>query len=207
MKLNLREVFIMGAVSWLLCVPGALKAGISSGKGEFGDGNFESSTANGIFPDSGFWKPAWLGEAGAVCTLSAGRTGHGLWVYTGQAPTDTWSGTYQEVPASAGRVFRAVAWIRTPDGEPWVEGSVVQLQVRFLDAAGRVLVQISSEPLSTKATEWQRHALVTSPAPKGASLVQFVCRLGKPVGKGGQSVANFDDCWLGEVSGSEDAGD
>src|ERR1039457_6018708 len=43
------------------------------------DGDFESSTPNGTFPDSGAWKPSWLGEAGAVCTTTAARTGNGLW--------------------------------------------------------------------------------------------------------------------------------
>ncbi|MBI4662818.1 MAG: hypothetical protein HY735_28720 [Verrucomicrobia bacterium] len=166
----------------------------------FRDGGFEHSTSNGSFPDSGEWQRAWLGEAGAVCTTTAARSGrNGLWVYTGNGGADSWSGTYQALRATAGNVFRASAWIRTPSGQPWVNGSKAALRVCFLDASGLELLRISAQPLEMASTDWQRHDVVTPPAPRGTTQVQLVCYLEKPDGQIGLSVANFDDCYLGPL--------
>jgi len=163
---------------------------------ELRDGQFEESTPNGSFPSSGAWQRSWLGEAGAVCTTTAGRSGNGLWAYTGPNSSDQWSATYQEFTCPPGTVLRAEGWVRTPPGEEWVKGSKAEFQVRFLDGNGNELATVASEPLSTPSTDWQRRVLVTCPAPIGTVRVRYVCYLEKPSGEVGHSVANFDDCSL-----------
>jgi hypothetical protein len=160
------------------------------------DGDFESSTPNGTFPDSKFWKPSWLGKSGAVCTSTAARSGRaGLWAYTGVDPEDLWTATYQEFQAKPGEIYRACAWVRTPENAPWVEGSKARIEVRFLDAAQRVLSIISAESLETPSTEWKRQNILTAPAPARTTSVRFVLLVEKP-SRRGQSVANFDDAFF-----------
>src|SRR4051812_34228546 len=104
------------------------------------DPAFESSTPNGTFPDSGFWIASSAGGgAAAICTTTAGRSGNGLWSFTGNVGSEWWSAPYQEVSAYTGAVFTASAWIRTPPGEPWVTGSKAFVRVDFLGAATNVL--------------------------------------------------------------------
>lgn len=158
------------------------------------DGGFEGCTANGTAPDSGAWKPAWLNDAGAIVTTTARRTGRsGLWAYTGRAPQDTWAAVRQDLPAVPGNVFHATGHVRTPVNEPWVKGSKAQLCVEFMDSEGKTLARLSSEPLASPATEWQRHSVMTCPAPAGTARVRFSCYVEKPA-EAGISVANFDDC-------------
>ena len=169
-------------------------------KWEFRDGGFEACTPNGTPPDSGAWKTAWLGEASGLVTTTAGRTGRaGLWAYTGKSAQDSWSGIFQELPSAPGQVFTATGYVRTPAHQPWVKGSKAQVAVEFVDVSGTALARISSEPLTSPATEWQRHALTTSPAPAGTAKVRLVCYLEKP-NEPGISVANFDDCSLAEAA-------
>jgi hypothetical protein len=160
------------------------------------DGDFESSTPNGSFPDSGAWKPSWLGEAGAVCTTTAGRAGAGLWAYTGTAAADIWSEIYQELSAKSGEIYSASVFVRTPEGGAWVAGSKAGLEVRFLDIVGRVLSIVAAQPLTTPATEWSHQNIVTPPAPSGTVKVRLVLLVAKPQDVGGQSIANFDDASL-----------
>src|SRR5947208_16764830 len=56
----------------------------ASASERLGDGGFEASTANGMFPNSGSWLPSSSGPgAGAICTTTATHSGmNGLWVYT-----------------------------------------------------------------------------------------------------------------------------
>lgn len=160
-----------------------------------GDPAFELSTANGTFPDHA-WQAAWAWiEAGAVCTRTAGRTGHGLWAYTGPKPIEWWSGTYQEFPAEAGRIYRASAWIRTPPGESWVEGSRALIRLLFLDASGGILASFESPAITAPQPNWEQLEALSSPATSAVAKVRFVCYLEKPQ-VWGQSVCNFDDTSL-----------
>lgn len=171
------------------------------------DGDFESSTPNGTFPDSNCWKPSWLGQAGAVCTSTAARSGRsGLWAYTGIDLKDLWTATYQEFQAKPGEIYKASAWVRTPENAPWAEGSKARIEVRFLDSDGGVLSTISAESLTTPSTEWKRQNILTSPAPARTTSVRFVLLVEKP-SRPGQSVANFDDTYfslagVAQLSGS-----
>lgn len=177
---------------------------LDSSPAGFRDGGFEACAPNGTPPDSGAWKFEWLGEAGGVVTTTASRSGKaGLWAFTGRAAAHRWSAIGQEIRASAGAVYQAAGWVRTPADEPWVPGSKAMIQVRFLDASGSELVRISAEPLTGRGTEWQRQALVTCPAPEGTTRVRLVCYLEKPLDESGLSVANFDDLYLGEKPASK----
>ena len=98
------------------------------------DPGFELSQPDGSFPSSGYWDPAWLGTAGAVCTSTAARTGSvGLWQYTGVSGSDWWSGPYQEdMAAVAEETFNGSAWVRSQPS--WVNGSRALIRVTFLDS-------------------------------------------------------------------------
>ena len=163
------------------------------------DGDFELSSANGTFPDSGHWTPAWLGSGGAVCTTTAGRSGNGLWQYTGANDSDWWSGPYQEMAAAEGKSYEGYAWIRSPSDQPWVSGTAARVRVVFLNASHSVLAMADSTALAAADSAWAKYEVMTGAAPAGTAFVRFVCYLAKPEGASGQSVVNVDDCYLAEV--------
>src|SRR5438128_1140942 len=115
------NLFFIWRLALIVCLPVA--QGWSQSSELLGDPSFELSTPNGTFPDSGFWQPAWLGQAGSVCTTTAGRSGNGLWEYTGASASDRWSGQFQQYAGSPGSVYRGSAWVRSPAGQPWLSGS------------------------------------------------------------------------------------
>ena len=163
------------------------------------DGDLEASLPDGTFPSSGFWQPAWLGEAGILC-VGAGRTGNGLFLYTGNPTNDFWAAPYQNVPTSPGRAFRGSAWIRTPPDQPWVEGTRARVHVAFLTAATNVLTSFESPALTQGSTQWARFEVITGVAPPETAFVRFICLLEKPRGVSGLSIVVFDDCSLQETS-------
>ena len=160
------------------------------------DLDFEASNPNGAFPDSGEWLPEHLGEAGAVCTVTAGRTGNGLWLYTGSHPDDWWSGPFQQVEASPGDAFRASAWILASPEAGWVDGSKARLHVSFHDSMGAVLTSFESDALTSANSQWSQHATTTEAAPQDTEFVRFACIVEKPRDEPGQSIVKVDDCSL-----------
>ena len=158
-----------------------------------GDPGFEESALDGTFPSSGYWQPAWLGSAGAVCTLTAAHTGSvGLWVYTGTAAADWWCAPYQDLPAAAGEVFACSAWVRSQSS--WVDGSKAFVRVAFLNSAGTTISPSQdSRAISTAESGWQLLSVQTGAAPAGTAYLRISLRLEKPNGASGQSIANFDD--------------
>ena len=157
------------------------------------DPGFELSAPDGTFPSSGYWQPAWLGSAGAVCTLTAAHAGSvGLWVYTGSAAADWWCAPYQDLPAAAGEVFACSAWVRSQSS--WVHGSKAFVRVAFLNSAGTAISPSQdSRAISTAESGWQLLSVQTSAAPAGTAYLRISLRLEKPNGASGQSIANFDD--------------
>jgi hypothetical protein len=157
------------------------------------DPGFELSTPNGTFPSSGYWKPAWLGTAGAVCTSTAAYTGGaGLWGYTGSAGTAWWSGPYQDFTANAGEVFIGSAWVRSQSS--WVSGSKALVRVTFLDSGKKGIISYDSLAITTPESGWQQLSVQTDFASAGTAYIRFRIYLEKPNGSPGQSIANFDDC-------------
>lgn len=172
------------------------------------DPGFEDSTPNGTFPDSGCWQPCTSGgQAGAVCTTTAACSGNnGLWEYTGEFITGWWIGPYQEIQANPGEVYYGYCSIRTPDGEGWVHGSKALVRVCFLSAQsppGRcndnIIACHESQALTTPNTPCDRYEVTTAPAPDGTNYVQLMLYLEKPQGTVGQSIVNFDDCYLEKI--------
>ena len=158
------------------------------------DSGFELSTANGTFPDSGFWKKSWAPlTAGAVCTTTAAHNGNnGLWEYTGKASSAYWSGQYQSFPAKSGSKYSANGWARTPSGWPWVSGSIAQIRSKFLDRNGATLKIYKSKAITKANSGWKSLSVNIPAAPRGTASVRFIFYLEKPK-KSGQSVVNFDD--------------
>jgi hypothetical protein len=178
-------------------------AGASIGHADnlLSDPGFELSTADGSFPDSGHWKPAWApSTAGALCTTTAARNdpGKGLWAYTGDAAEAYWSGPYQEFPAQAGDVYSAQGWGRSVSAEPWQNESKALIRIQFLNASHSVMQQYDSNAVTSADSGWQSLSLDTPPAPSGVAYVRFVFYLQKPE-VAGISVANFDDATLSVV--------
>jgi len=163
------------------------------------DSGFEQSTPNGTFPDSGKWQPAWLGEAGAVCTNTSAHSGNnGLWQYTGATASHWWSGPYQEFPASVGQTFEASAYIRTPSGGEWVNGASARVRLEFRSNSD--VIQFYESPTINQANQdWQLKSTGQKIAPSGTTKVRFVCYLTKPNTVSGIAVANFDDCSLERI--------
>lgn len=157
-----------------------------------GDEGFEESLGDGTFPTAGFWQKAWLGEAGAVTSVVAARSGaNGLWAYVGEPGSSWWSGTFQELPPVPGTVYRSSVSIQTPVAERWVDGARAFLRVRFLTAAGAQ--EFDSQVIGSPNSTWSKYDLVTPPVPDDILSVQLVLRVEKPEGTIGGAVANFDD--------------
>lgn len=162
------------------------------------DPGFELSTPNGTFPNSGYWKKAWLGTSGAVCTTTAAYTGSsGLWEYTGSVENSWWSGQYQDVAAVAGDVFAASAAVRSQSS--WVGGSKALVRISFLDASRSELVSKDSHAVTSGASPWQQLSVQSDAAPAGTAYVRVRLYLEKPNGSPGQTIANFDDCSLEKI--------
>nr|WP_321466822.1 glycoside hydrolase family 2 TIM barrel-domain containing protein [uncultured Desulfobulbus sp.] len=160
------------------------------------DPGFELSNTDGSFPSSGYWKPAWLGTAGAVCTNTAAHTGTaGVWEYTGTAGADWWSGPFQEdCAANAGEVFNGRAWVRSYSS--WVNGSRALVRLSFLDGAKATIASKDSPAITSAGNGWQQLSVQSDPAPSGTAYVKYIIYLEKPNGSVGQSIASFDDCEL-----------
>ncbi len=167
------------------------------------DPGLEQSTPNGTFPSSNCWKPAFaVGEAGAVCTSTAARTGSsGFWVYTGGEPDEWWSRPYQQFSTSPGCVHRARGWVRTPSGENWVTGSRACVRIEFYSSSDDHIPLYSKDStcITDANTGWTEFSVTSDPAPHDAAYVRFICNLEKPEGADGQSIANFDDCFMEQV--------
>lgn len=176
-----------------------LASGAAAGQELLQDGNLEASRPDGTFPSSGFWQPAWLGQAGIIC-VSGGRTNSNcLFLYTGKPTNDFWAAPYQDVVAAPGHAFRGSAWIRIPPNQPWVAGTRARVHVAFLTAATNVLTSWESPALTQFSTQWLNYSVTTEPAPPKTAFVRFMCLLEKPRGMTGISVAVFDDCSLQET--------
>ena len=169
------------------------------------DGGFETSTPNGMFPDSGFWIPSSAGPgAAAICTTTAGRNGNGLttnglWNFTGMSSNEWWCAPYQETPTYTGRVFMASSSIRTPPGQMFVAGSKAFVRVDFLGATTNVLASYQSGMLTATNHTWAQFQVTTGPAPAGTTRVVYMCYVSKPSSSNGVTVVNFDDCSLIDV--------
>jgi hypothetical protein len=169
--------------------------GVTTAQELLKDGDLEGSRSDGTFPSSGYWQPAWLGKAGAI-VINGGRTGHCLFVYTGTSTNDFWSAPFQDLAAVPGQAFRWSAWLRTPAGQQWVNGSRARVHVAFVNAATNVLTSFESPVLSQASSPWTGFEVVTGVAPPETAFVRFMCLLEKPRGTTGSSVVEFDDCSL-----------
>ncbi len=99
---------------------------------------FESGSGHGQPPPAP-WQQAYVpGSAGSVTTSTAARTGtFGVWAYTNDGSSASYSHVYQDVAAQPGSRFRASFYARTapvPGGGTWVEGSTARLRLSFLTA-------------------------------------------------------------------------
>jgi hypothetical protein len=161
------------------------------------DPGFEESIPNGTFPTSGAWAPSWLFEAGQICTTDASRSGTvGLYIYTGNGGTSWRSDPYQAVDKTAepGDVFTGEVWARSLSS--WVSGSQMLVRLTFLNSSHSPIVSKDSTPLTTPSSGWTKLTVVTDPAPSGTAYIRYRLYLAKPSGVIGQSIGNFDDCYL-----------
>ncbi|MGD2086785.1 MAG: Ig-like domain-containing protein [Candidatus Aminicenantes bacterium] len=161
------------------------------------DPGFEESIPNGTFPTSGAWAPSWLYEAGQICTTTAIRSGNvGLYIYTGSGGTSWRSDPYQAVDktAEAGDVFTGEVWARSLSS--WVSGSQMLVRLTFLNSFYSPIVSKDSTPLTTASSGWTKLTVVSDPAPPGTAYIRYRLYLAKPSGVIGQSIGNFDDCYL-----------
>jgi hypothetical protein len=188
----IRMIHLAWLIMVLLCLPGAA-AGVGN---ILQDADFEQSTADGSFPSSGFWQGQAVGYGGAACTTTAGRSGNGLWGYTGNEAGDANSITYQSFEVNPGCSYRAECYLRR--GNEWISGSQAMLRVQFLDDSGSILATHDSEPLEESEESWQLAQVLTDPVPDSAVSGRYVLVLEKPDVQG-ISVANFDDCFLQRV--------
>ncbi len=162
------------------------------------DSGFEDSAANGTFPSSGCWKPASAGGgAYAGVTTTAARSGNnGLWIYTGAETYAYWSRPYQEYSASPGQIYSGSAWIRTPSGQSWVEGSTAKVRIEFLNNSRSVLATKNSSGVTAANSDWVQYSVTSDSAPENTKYVRFICNIEKTNGTSGISVANFDDTFF-----------
>ena len=168
-----------------------------------GDHNFEQSTPDGSFPDAGYWLTDWVGFGGAGCTTTAGRSGNGLWLYTGENSDHWWSGPYQDAGAQPGKIYFASAWVRAKfAGSEWVPGSRALVKVKFLDSSRNTLAEYESRPITDPNTNWSLLYFATHPAPLQTQYARFVLYTEKPQTEG-QTIVNFDDCLLREYECSD----
>lgn len=165
------------------------------------DAGFEASTADGTFPDSGFWKASWLG-GDALCTSTSQRDGdNGLWQFTGENSEHWWAAPYQDVMVESGKSYFASIWVRNQfPGSNWIEGSKIQLKLQFLNSFREVLAEYKSRQLTDLLgiEEWTLLFFGTRPAPAGTVIARFVLYLEKPQVYG-RTVINFDDGILREI--------
>jgi PKD repeat protein len=168
------------------------------------DAGFENSTANGTFPNSGYWISYTSGGgSGALCTTTANHNGNnGLWEFTGTQTWANWAGPYQELSASIGEEYYASGWIITPltiNGGSWVESSKACLKIVFLNSSKSIIATKESPGITTAESSWSQFSVNSDPAPLGTAYVRFICYVEKPSGISGISVANFDDCFFSKI--------
>lgn len=193
---------------FLLRVAGlALLAGLLLPKPQFaaanlpGDGGFDQSTNPGNFPNSGFWNPDHIGEAGAVVDGVGPRSSpHSLHVYTGAAGSDYLSRPrHDDLPSGGGLVYHAGGYLQTRAGLSWQSGSAAYFRVAFLNSASGELAHYDTTQYTAASSSWQLYEVTTPGAPAGTAFVRFTFYLQKPSGASGQSIVNVDDCFLEEV--------
>ena len=172
-------------------------AGISCADNLMPDPGFELSTANGTFPNSGYWQPSEIG--GASCTTTSAHSGqNGLRVYTVDSRWDYSSAPFTEFTAQAGDTFYASGWARTPAGEPWVNGSFASIWIQFLSSNHGVIYAYESNKLTSANSDWTQLSIKTPAAPSNTQYVRFVLYLDKQQ-VAGQSIVNFDDAFLSKT--------
>ncbi len=166
------------------------------------DGGFEQSTANGTFPDSGYWAPFTSGgEAGAVCSSNARYTGtRGLWNYTGNSPAQNYSAPFQTNNTLPGDVWIASAYVRQTSS--WVPGTKGFVRLKFLNSLGGDPGWIVDSPtqVTFQNQNWT-YCSVTGTAPSGAYFVRMEMMIEKPSSSYGVAVVNFDHCYLQQCNG------
>jgi len=163
------------------------------------DGGFEQSTANGSYPDAGYWNLSAVGSGGTgQCLSAAAHSGSaGLRQLTGNDGTAYETVSYQEYDAYAGDIFKAEVYARQPSGQGWVSGSSAYLELEFLDAWHQSLTSyVSSASVTSSGQGWTLCSLGDTTAPFGSRHVRVKLVVEKPNGYSGQSVAEFDDCVL-----------
>lgn len=177
-----------------------------------GDPSFELSTPNGTFPNSGYWNPADPGGGADACCVANGVANHsgnnGLWDYTGNETWAWWSAPYQEFSSVApGKLYNVNAWIRQPHSNPyppydhgWVSGSEAFVRIEFLNSSKNLISYVDGSPKITSDNQsWLQSSISNAIAPANTAYVRFTCRVQKPNGSAGISVACFDDCFLEEL--------
>ena len=85
------------------------------------DPSFDQSTNPGGFPNSGFWNPDHIGQAGAVLDGIAPRSGpYSLHLYTGSAGSDFLTRPRQDnIPSAPGLAYHAGGYLETRAGLAW----------------------------------------------------------------------------------------
>ncbi|OQA27948.1 MAG: hypothetical protein BWY59_00927 [Verrucomicrobia bacterium ADurb.Bin345] len=165
------------------------------------DGGFEQS-AVGSFPNAGYWWMSGSGNATAVCSAAAAYTGSaGLRSATASQSSYPEHIVFQELAAYAGDIYKASAQVRQPSGSGWVAGSEAFIRLHFMDAWFQDLGSTSSAQKVTSAgQDWTLCSITDVTAPFGTRYVRFDLVVKKPAGFSGTSVADFDDCSLGQAN-------
>lgn len=166
-----------------------------------GDPSFDLSTNPGGFPNSGYWNPDHIGQAGAVVDGIGPRSSpYSLHLYTGSAGSDYLSRPYQDdLPSAPGRSYHAGGYFQTRPGFSWQAGSAAYFRVAFLDGAHSELAHHDTPQYGTASSGWGLYEVTTPGAPAGTAFVRFILYLEKPSGTSGQSIVNADDCFLEEI--------
>ncbi|HBE42841.1 MAG TPA: hypothetical protein DDW27_16885 [Bacteroidales bacterium] len=157
------------------------------------NGDFEASVPDGKTPKIG-WKFDWSpDESGAVTTSTAARTGNcGLWIYTAQSGSNSFTKSFQEVPCRPSTNYRAEIYLRTPENQGWIPGSSAYITLTFKSSSGVTLYRVSSDKLNSVNNEWRLFSFNVL-APERSALVRYTIHLES---KKGQSVCNADNCSL-----------